>query len=94
MSQLDYGNPLRQKEKQERHQPEPYGYAAVRGDAGNDVQVKDGNNEKSDEVPAAKRSFQMNRSWKRGFLDGQKLLPLGRKNSRLFGGIEIPPFRS
>src|SRR5271168_509631 len=61
MCQLDHGNSLRPEKKHERNQPKPNCDSAVRGDAGNHVEVEDRDDEERDEVPTAERTLQMNR---------------------------------
>ena len=48
------GDALRQEEQQEAKDPQPDGDAAVRGNAGDDVEIEDGDDEEQHQVPASK----------------------------------------
>src|SRR5260370_41906396 len=47
--EFDDGDALRPKEEEEGDDPEPDGDAAVGGDAGDDVEIEDGDDEEEDE---------------------------------------------
>jgi len=57
--QLNYRDSLRPEKQQERNQPQPNGYASVRGDAWHNIQIEHRHNEERDKVPAAKNPFQV-----------------------------------
>ena len=66
MCQLDHGNSLRPKEKQEGNEPKPDGNAAIGGNRRDDVQIKNCDYKKKDEVPAPKNTFEVRRIGFRG----------------------------
>jgi len=59
VSEFDDGDALRPKEKQERDDPEPDGYATVGGDGGDDVEVEDGDYEKEHKISASEGADQV-----------------------------------
>jgi hypothetical protein len=59
VSQLDYCDALRPEKKEQGDDPEPDGDTAVSGDAGDDVEVEDGDYEKQDQIEAAENALEV-----------------------------------
>src|SRR5579859_6454493 len=53
VGEFDNGDALRPEEEEQGDDPEPDGDAAVRGDAGDYIEIEDGDDEEKDEVAAA-----------------------------------------
>ena len=59
MGKLNHGDALRPEKEYERDDPEPDSYATIGGDGGNDVEVKNGDNKKQNEVPSPQHPAQV-----------------------------------
>ncbi len=56
MGQLNDGDALRPEKEQQGNEPEPNGDAAIRGDGRDDVEVKNGDDEKENQIATAWRT--------------------------------------
>jgi len=59
MREFKDGDPLRPEEQEQCNDPQPDGNPAIRGDAGNYVQVEYGNDEEQHQVKASEDAFEV-----------------------------------
>ena len=80
MGQLDHRDALRPEEQHQGDEPEPDGDATVSGDAGDYVEIEDGDYEQQHQVPAAEDALEV------GLFGGGHVCSLGLPDLKLSGG--------
>ena len=75
MGEFDNGDSLRQKEEQERNQPQPNRDAAVRGDARDHIEIEHRYDKERDQVPASEHALEVHGTVLRGIVVRQSSLP-------------------
>ena len=59
MREFDHRDPLRPEKQQQRDDPQPDGHAAIGRDAGNNIQIEDGDDKQQHQVKASKDALQV-----------------------------------